>query len=69
MGAKFTAIVSVWDTGLIGTILRLHVTVVQVALFLFNTCLLLCRKSEAKSGKWDLRVLMRMNVCQNHMCS
>jgi hypothetical protein len=35
-----------------------------VQLFLFNTCLLICRRSD-KVGKWDLRVLMRMNV-QNH---
>ena len=31
-----------------------------VKLFLFNTCLLLCRRA-LKPGKWDLRVLMRMN--------
>ena len=31
-----------------------------VQLYLFNTCLLLCRTS-TKSGKWELRVLIRMN--------
>ena len=31
-----------------------------VKLFLFNTCLLLCRRG-VRPGKWDLRVLIRMN--------
>jgi hypothetical protein len=37
-----------------------HLNKEVVGLFLFNTCLLLCRKSE-KPGKWDLRVMIRMN--------
>jgi len=31
-----------------------------IKLFLFNTCFLLCRQS-SKNGKWDLRVLIRLN--------